>query len=119
MENEKICMDQRWMYEGMLQDARLWTVWSYCLLRARRQPGYQSIKGRNVKVGAGEFATTLKQMALDLALQRSTIRSILRRLKEQGRIETRSEGKCTVIRIEDWSDFGITAKPQQCIKETR
>jgi len=105
MENGHIRMAKTWLDQGLLKDARLWTVWSFCLLNARHQPGIQTIRGKRVEVCEGEFVTTSKDMARDLDIQRSTLRSLLRRLKEQERIKTRSEGTHTLIRICNWDRF--------------
>ena len=63
-----IRMKKSWLNEGMLKDPRLWTFWSYCMLNARLKPGTQFIRGKQVELGRGEFATTSRDMERDLDL---------------------------------------------------
>lgn len=92
---------RKWLRDELLRDPRLWTAWSYCLFKAREEDGDEMVMGYTVPVRAGEFATTFSKMAQDLGMRRSTVRSLVNRLKAQGRLDTESTGSYTILRIRE------------------
>ena len=86
-------------------DAKLWRLWSWCLLRASWKQR-TVLLGRNpVLLEPGDLAVTLGDMATGTGLSQKEVRSCLALARKTGCMEVRGTARGMRIRIVNWQDY--------------
>jgi hypothetical protein len=90
---------------GWLRDHKLWSFWSYCLLKATHKE-YDFIVGlQKVHLEPGQFVFGLHKAARDLNMTVAQIRSRRDSLKKAGNITIKSTNKYSIITIVNWDSY--------------
>jgi hypothetical protein len=96
----RIALDHGW-----LRDPKLWTVWSYCLLRASHKEHKQIVGRQEIMLMPGQFIFGRFEAARELRMKPSTLYDILTRVKEAGSIDIKSGNKFSVITVVNWEFY--------------
>jgi len=96
----------------VFQNANLWKVWSYCLIRANHKEAKVNFNGTEIVLQPGEFITGRFAGSQDCHMSPSTYLLQLNKLKKLQNIDTKSDNKKTVITIINWAYYqGNGIKP--------
>jgi hypothetical protein len=87
---------------GLLQNAEVWQLYSYCLLKATHQTHTLVVGRQTVKLETGQLVFGRKKAAEDLRSTEAKVRSALKTLKDFGAISVRSTTKFSVVTVCGW-----------------
>lgn len=86
----------------VFQDERLWRVWCWLLMKCTHKPR----KSKGFDLRPGQYVSTVRFMAEDLRIPKSTMHDCIRRLKQMEMIKTstgRMAGRTfTIISVCNW-----------------
>lgn len=88
-----------------LKNHELWAFWSYCLLRAKHEPGRVRVGFQEVHLEAGQFIFGRAQAARDLGMTEWKIRQCLTFLKGAGNLTSKTASKFSIISIVNWDTY--------------
>lgn len=94
------------LYKKMLDwewydDPNTMRVFLHCLLRANWKSG----SWHGINYSAGEFITSLQNLAKETCLTVSQVRTAISHLKMTGEIASRSQGRSRIITIKNWNAY--------------
>lgn len=90
------------LQKGWLSDHKLWTFWSYCLLKASYKETTFLVSGQQVHLSPGQFWMGRKKAAEDLRMSEQGVRTCVEKLKKFGNITIRATNKGSLISITNW-----------------
>lgn len=93
------------MDSGMLQNAELWTFWSWCLLKATHKPIKQHIGYQEVELEPGQFVFGRIKAAHELQLTERKIRTCLDSLRKRQNVTIKTTNKFSIITIVNWPTY--------------
>ena len=93
------------MESAVFEDALLFRTWMFILLSATREPREKLVKGKIVKLNAGDYVTSARVLADKLKIDPKTANKQLNMLEKLGCIERKKEAACSIITIKKWSDY--------------
>lgn len=100
-----ICTWRKVLDSGWLRNHKLWSFWSYCLLKATYKE-YDAIVGLQVvHLLPGQFIFGRKKAALETGLTEREIRTIIAFLIKCGNLTIKSTNKFSIITIVNWSIY--------------
>ena len=94
--------------KGWVRNHKLWSVWTYCLMKATHKKTETIIGMRVVKLEPGQFIFGLKVASKDLDIPKTTIYRILKFLSSEGNLSIKSENKFSIITIMNWECYQDT-----------
>lgn len=83
----------------------IWTVWSWCLLKANHEDNEFPFNGNDITVRKGSFITGVEKGASECHISEQQWRTAMTYLKSTSRITTKSTNKYTVVTIYKWNDY--------------
>ena len=87
---------------GWIKNHKLWSFWSYCLLKATHKE-FDAIVGLQiVHLYPGQFVFGLKRTSQETGLTIREIRTILGFLKKAGNLTIKTTNKFSIILIINW-----------------
>jgi hypothetical protein len=89
----------------VFQDADLWKLWCYILLRTSRNGNRWHIGGTIIEIGRGQCAIGRKQAATDCGFSEQHTRTLLSRLEKLGNLTIKSTNKATVVTVCNWDTY--------------
>jgi len=93
---------------AVFQNANLWKVWCYCLMRANHAPTNILWNGEERPLRPGQFITGRFQAAGDCNMKPSTLWYQLRFLKKMSNIDIVSDNKSSLITVTNWRKYQWT-----------
>ena len=93
----------RW---GWYQDNVVKGLFLHCLLCA----SYRDFSWMGEKMQAGQFITSLKNLAEELGFSVQQIRTAIKKLESTGEITSKSTNKYSLISIEKYNDYQINVE---------
>lgn len=93
----------------VFQNAELWKVWTWCLMRANHKQNWVTIKtGRGeteVRVDPGQFIFGRKAAAKELKMPESSIWKRMKKLKNIENVNIKSDSKYSIVSIVNWEAY--------------
>ncbi len=87
---------------GWIKNPKLWSFWSYCLLKATHKE-YNAVIGlQTVHLMPGQFIFGLKKANEDTGLSHRSIRTIIDFLRKAGNLTIKTTNKYSIISIVNW-----------------
>lgn len=86
-------------------DAKLWRLWSWCLLRASWKERTVLLGRTPVRLLPGDMALTLAEISAGTGLSQKEVRSCLALGKKAGCMHVRGTAKGTLIRLVNWQEY--------------
>lgn len=97
------------LYSQAFQDADLWKIWCWCLLRASYQEHYVSLRtGRGftqVKLKEGQLIYGRHSAAKELHMKSSTVRNKIEKLRNMGNLDIRPDTHFSILTVCKWSTY--------------
>ena len=90
---------------AVFQNANLWQVWCFCLMRANHKPNKIIWNGRESILEAGQFITGRFEGAKTCRMKPSTFRDQLVRLKSLQSLDIKSDNRNSLITVLNWNRF--------------
>ena len=88
------------------KNANIWTVWSWCLLKANHQDYKFPFNNQDILVKKGQFITGREKSHTDIPfLSIQNIRTALTYLKSTNRITIKSTNKFSLITVIKWEEY--------------
>lgn len=87
---------------GWLRNHKMWTVWTWCLLKASHQEYKQIVGCQEITLQPGQFIFGRKKAAKELGLSEQEIRTIIVFLINSGNLTIKSTNKFSIITIVNW-----------------
>jgi hypothetical protein len=105
MSNGYILLWRKSLDSSVWADAKLWRVWSWCLLRASWKERTVLLGRCPVQLSPGDLATTLAEISAGTGFSQKEVRSCLALGKKSGCMEVRGTARGTLIRLVNWQDY--------------
>ncbi|GEM_PF-1021892 len=105
MSNGYILLWRKSLDSSVWADAKLWRLWSWCLLRASWKQRTVLLGRSPILLQPGDLAATLAEMSAGTGLSQKEVRSCLALAKKTGCLEVRGTAQGTRIRIVNWQDY--------------
>lgn len=86
-------------------DAKLWRLWSWCLLRASWKQRTALLGRTPVMLEPGDLAVTLGELSAGTGLSQKEVRSCLALARKVGCMEVRGTARGMRIRVVNWQDY--------------
>lgn len=96
------CLDS-----GILQNRKLWTFWTWCLLKATHKEHTQVVGYQKVKLMPGQFIFGRKKASEELGMSEQMIRTALNSLKKSESLTIKTTNKYSVITIVNWDTYQV------------
>ncbi|MAT59184.1 MAG: hypothetical protein CMF23_14525 [Ignavibacteriae bacterium] len=90
---------------SVFQNANLWKVWTYCLMRANHKENKILFHGDEITLTPGEFVVGRIGGSKDCNMKQSTFRDQLKKLQKLEMIDVISDNKKSVIKIQNWNKY--------------
>lgn len=90
---------------GWLKNHKLWTFWSWCLLKATHKPITQIVGYKQVSLKPGQFIFGRKSASDEIGLGEQTIRTCLKNLQNAENLTIKSTKRFSVITITNWTIY--------------
>lgn len=104
--------DQSWiklyrkaLESGWLQNPKLWTFWSYLLLKASHKKYKQIVGYQTVELEPGQLIFGRKKASKELKISEQTIRTCLNYLSQCQNITIKSTSKFSIVNICNWETY--------------
>lgn len=91
--------------KGWLQNPKLWTFWSWCLLKASHRERKVVIGNQEITLKPGQFICGRNQAAIELHMNPSLIYRLSMRLKNERNLDIKSNNKFSVYSIINWTIY--------------
>ena len=105
-------MDRGWVKlwvksldSGIMQNAELWTFWSWCLMKATRKPYKQLVGLQMIDLEPGQFVFGRRQATKELPLSEQTIRTCLKKLTILKNLTIQATHNYSIITIMNWDIY--------------
>jgi len=105
MERGYIKLWRKSLDSGLLQNPKIWTFWSWCLMKATHKKRSQMIGFQKVKLLPGQFVFGRRTASKELSLSEQTIRTCVTRLSKMGKLTTKPTNKFSIITIINWGSY--------------
>ncbi|RJR07935.1 hypothetical protein C4588_06200 [Candidatus Parcubacteria bacterium] len=93
----------------VFNNADLWKVWTWCLMRANHEENWVTIKtGKgdiDVLIGPGQFVFGRDSAAKELRMKTSSVRNRIEKLKNMKNIDIKSDSQYSIISIINWDSY--------------
>lgn len=88
---------------GWLQNHKLWTFWTYCLMKANHRENFKVIvRNQEIILQPGQFIFGRKVAADETGLTEREIRTVLAFLANAGNLTIRTTNRFSIITIVNW-----------------
>ena len=88
--------------KGWLHNQKLWTVWTYCLLKASHKEHKQMVGRQEVRLLPGQFIFGRYEAARELHMKPITLYKVMRRLERGQNLNIKSNNKFSLITVVNW-----------------
>lgn len=89
----------------VFQNANLWKVWCYCLMRANHKETKILFNDEEITLMPGQFVTGREKGAKDCNMNPSTFRDQILKLKKLKNLDSISDNKKSIITIVNWAYY--------------
>ncbi len=96
------------MDSGMLQDHRLWALWTWCLMKATHKPHKRMVCSQIVSLEAGQLVFGKAFASKELNIPPTTVYRLLKKLEKMGNIVIRVDGKISIVSIVNWDSYQVS-----------
>lgn len=93
------------MDSGMLQNPKLWTFWTWCLLQATHKPRKQMVGMQMVELEPGQFVFGRKSASIALKMSEKSIRTCLKTLEKLENLAIKPTNKFSIVSIMNWDSY--------------
>jgi hypothetical protein len=100
-----IKLHRKALESAVFQNANLWKVWCYCLMRANHKSRNFLWNGAERKLAPGQFITGRFEAAKDCNMKPSTLWYQFRLLKKVSNIDIVSDNKSSLITVTNWGKY--------------
>lgn len=100
-------LDVKILRSDLYADHSAWRVFTTMLLLAHHKDDFTSVrfKGKQRQLKAGEFCISRLELADLCSLPPSTTRNAINRLKEDKRVDSKSDNKKTIFTVVNWKKY--------------
>ena len=109
------------MLSGMMKNHKLWTFWTWCLLKATHKERTHVIGFQEIELKPGQFIFGRKKASHELGLSERGIRTCLKSLEKTKNVTIKATNKFSIITICNWKLYqgnGIPSDQQYDIQVT-
>lgn len=92
---------------GWLTNHKLWTMWTYCLLKATHKKGTRMVGYQKVLLEPGQFVFGRKVASEETGLSEQSIRTTLKHLKKLGNLTIKPTNKYSIVTICNWERYQV------------
>lgn len=103
-----IKLHRKSLESSVFQNANLWQVWSYCLMRANHKEAKILFNKKEETIKAGSFITGRESGSNDCNMNPNTFYWQLKTLENLNCIKIESRNKFSVVSIVNWKEYQIT-----------
>jgi len=89
----------------VFQSAKLWQVWSYCLMRANHKATKILFNDKEITLQPGQFITGRFEGSKTCRMKPSTFRNQLTKLKQMKCLDIKSDNKKSIITLVNWTHY--------------
>lgn len=89
----------------VFQNANLWQVWSYCMMRANHKTTSILFEGKEIILQPGQFICGRYEGSKACKMKPSTFRNQITKLKQVKCLDTKSDNKKSIITIVNWNRY--------------
>ncbi len=89
----------------MLQNASVWVVWCYCLMKASHKERTVTIGYQEIDLEPGQFIATESSLSDELKISYQKTRSAIQFLIKTQRIHKKRTNKFSIITIVNWDNY--------------
>jgi DNA replication protein DnaD len=89
----------------VFQNANLWQVWSYCMMRANHKTTSVLFEGKEIILQPGQFISGRYEGSKACKMKPSTFRNQIDKLKQLKTLDTKSDNKKSIITIVNWGRY--------------
>ena len=90
---------------GWLKNHKLWSFWSWCLMKASHQEYDQIINYQTVRLVPGDFIFGLNSASKELRMSIQSIRTILIFLEQKKNLRRKTTNKFSIVSIINWDIY--------------
>jgi len=98
-------LHRRSIKNGWLKNHKLWTLWTYCLMRASGIETQEIEAYSQVKLRRGQFIFGLKRASRDLGMSLQSTRTCIKILESRGNINKQSNNQFSVITVLNYNSY--------------
>ncbi|MHB8853598.1 MAG: hypothetical protein ACYC6P_09625 [Ignavibacteriaceae bacterium] len=102
-----IKLHRKSLESSVFQNANLWQVWSYCLMRANHKETRILFNKREEVLKEGSFITGRLEGAKDCNMRPTTFYLQLKTLEKLGNIKVESKNKFSIVFVVSWQIYQI------------
>lgn len=102
----------------VFQNANLWQVWSYCMMRANHKTTSVLFEGKEIILQPGQFICGRYEGSKACKMKPSTFRNQIDKLKQLKTLDTKSDNKKSIITIVNWSRYQSSMNLQDSTLDT-
>jgi len=89
----------------VFQNANLWQVWSYCMMRANHKTSNILFEGQEITMLPGQFICGRFEGSKACKMKPSTFRDQLYKLRRMKSIDIKSDNKKSIITVCNWANY--------------
>ena len=120
MDRGWVCLHRKSLESEFFQDANLWKVWSWCLMKASHKSRWTTMKvGKNeetVHLLPGQFIFGRHKAAEELNMTDSGVWSRIQRIIRTGALNIASNRHYSIVTVENWE---IYQHPEPDVKQDK
>ena len=105
MERGHVKLWRKSIDSGLLQNANLWTFWSWCLLKATWKNRECVINLQPVSLEPGQFIFGREAASKELKMSEQIIRTCVQKLKNMKNLTIKSTSRYSIITIMNWDIY--------------
>ena len=105
MANGWVMLHRKVLDSGLMRNHKLWTFWTWCLLKASHKETTQLVGSVKVVLQPGQFVFGRRTAAKELGMTEQNVRTCLATLKREGSLTSQSTHLCSVITIVNWNSY--------------
>ena len=90
---------------AVFRDARLWQVWTWCLMRANHKTTTTLFDGKQMELRPGQFISGRFNGGEACNMPPSTFRNQVERLRKMGNLDIRPDSKKTIFTVRKWAEY--------------
>lgn len=115
-----IKLHKKIIFSDLVNDHNAFRLFTFVLLMAHHEDNQGSVRfnGKQVYLKKGQLSMSRKELADKIQLSPSTTRNALNRLKEDSRVDIKSDNKTSIITICKWSEYQYREDSERTAKRT-
>ncbi len=106
-----VCLWRRSLDSQVFQNAGLWKVWTWCLMKAAHKEHWITLRtGRGeteVLIKPGQFIYGRKKAARELRMKQSSVRNCMQKLKGMRNLDSQPDTHYSIVTICHWGRYQL------------